>query len=164
MHALCAVDEALFCELFSDRETMQFIGPPLSRDEALRSFRAALRATSAIPPRHIFMRVLEKTSGEPIGVCSIQNLDVVARRAELGLMIRPAHRARGLGKEALSALVGYAFRLLPIEEAFVQYQRGHLAAERLVISAGFSPSAPVTAEQSVAQKRTWSVLREFWNR
>jgi len=165
MHALSAADEALFCELFTDRETMQFIGRSLPHDRAARSFRAALRANSASPRRQVFLCVLERTSNQPVGICTVQNLDLLERRAELGMMIRPLQRGRGFGKEALAALVGYAFRLFPIEEAFVQYDPRHLAAERLVMSTGFSPKTlvGVGANEQGSPKRICSAFRESWD-
>lgn len=163
MLALEASDERLYCDLFTDTETMRHIGPCLSRVRAVRSFNAAVRANVARPRRQIFFRVVERTSMEAIGICCIQSVDLIRRRAELGVMLRHAHCGKGVGKEALSGLVDYAFRLFPIEEIWVQYQAGHLAAERLVISTGFSPSAYVEADENCPAMRVWSAFRQSWN-
>jgi hypothetical protein len=194
MHALAASDQALFCELFTDKETMRFVGRPLEPVRAAASFRTALRShidqvtyrdvgnadlvgnidrptyrevgnavgNTDRPRTEVFLRVVHKSLGQDIGLCSIQNVDLSQRRAELGTILKPALQAQGLGKEALSALVGYAFGLFPIDEAWVQYEERHTAAERLVISTGFKVRAREDAGPGCS-KRIGSTFRQDWS-
>jgi RimJ/RimL family protein N-acetyltransferase len=193
MYALAASDEALFCELFTDMETMRFVGRPLAPVRAAASFRTALRSHTTYrevgnadlvgnidrptyrevgnadlvgnidrPRTEVFLRVVHKSSGQDIGLCSIQNVDLSQRRAELGMMLKPALQAQGLGKEALSALVSYAFGLFPIDETWVQYEGRHTAAERLVISTGFRVRAREDADPGCS-KRIGSAFRQDWS-
>jgi [ribosomal protein S5]-alanine N-acetyltransferase len=161
MYALEAGDEELFCELFTDKETMQFVGATLSTKDAARSFGLALRAQTRRPVNQVFLRAVDERSGQKVGLCSIQDIDRDERRAELGVILKPARHAQGLGKEALGALVSYAFSLFPIDEAWVQYDAQHLAAERLVISTGFA-HAREYADRGCT-KRIWSAFRQEWS-
>jgi RimJ/RimL family protein N-acetyltransferase len=179
MYALAASDEQLFCELFTDKEIMRFVGRPLTPVRAAASFRTALRSpirrltyrgvgnadlvgNSDLPRTEVFLRVVHKSSGQDIGLSSIQDVDLSQRRAELGMMLKPPLQAQGLGKEALSALVSYAFGLFPIDEAWVQYERRHTAAERLVISTGLKIRAREDADPGCS-KRIGSVFRQDWS-
>jgi len=157
-------DRGVFCALFTDEETMHFVGSPLPREKALEDFEAALRVSRRDPPRQIFMRVACNDDPEDgaIGICSIQQIDLERRRAEVGLMLEPRHRAHGLGRESICALVRAAFDAFPIDEIWAQYDARHIAAERLFIGAGFSSCAHEGADTDGVRWRIRSVYRQSW--
>ena len=92
-------DEALYCNLYTDLETMRFIAPPLSAGRAARSFQAALRLTRRRPVEHVFRSHPQDHSRQPVGICSLQGVDLSLRRAEAGMVIASAFRALGFCAE-----------------------------------------------------------------
>ena len=155
-------DEALYCSLYTDVETMRFIAPPLSAGRAARSFHAALRLTRRRPMQHVFLSLIHKTTRQPVGICSLQGVDLSLRRAEAGMVIASAFRALGFGVESLSALVTMAFTALPIDEVWAQTAFGHALAERLVVKVGFAPRGSVEPTRERSGQRLWSAFRESW--
>ena len=159
MRPLADEDEALFRFLYTDADTMRFIGEPLSQESAARCFRTALAASGKSPPQSVFWAILEKTTQRRLGICAIVQFDAALARAEVGMMLAPEARARGYSKECLAKLVTRTFAMFPIDEVWVQYSSGHSAAERLVISIDFSRGTDIDPGDGSPAKRFWSVRR-----
>lgn len=155
-------DEPLYCGLYTDAETMRFIGPPLTLLCATRSFHAALRLTRRQPAKRLFFTLVHKTTLQTVGICSVQGIDASQRRAEAGIIIAPASRAHGFAAEGLSALVTRAFDVLPIDEVWVQIALDHAIVERLVISVGFSQGGEIAPTHERKAQRIWSAFRQSW--
>ncbi|HSE13565.1 MAG TPA: GNAT family N-acetyltransferase [Rudaea sp.] len=139
LRALRPADEASFCRLYGDAETMKFIAPPLSRHAAARAFQATLDSMRerALP---LFLVIQEKGRRHPVGFCGIQVPDPRMRGAEIGIVLAPVAWRKGYGREVLGALVDLAFASLPIDCVWVQYRAVNSAAARLLAGAGFSPT------------------------
>jgi RimJ/RimL family protein N-acetyltransferase len=161
--ALQAQDGGLFCALFTDKRAMQFIGEPLTPARAAVSFQLALRRNAQRPLRHLLCRIIERTTGSAIGLCSIQRIDRTRRTCEIGLMLTPRRHGSGLGHETVIALIDAAFRVFPIGEISVQYRADNAAAERLFISAGFRPGAREGADGAGARMRLLFAYRHAWS-
>lgn len=161
--ALQAQDCKLFCELFTDKRAMQFIGEPLSPARARANFQAALRRSAQRPLRQVFCRIVERASGRAIGLCSIQRIDPDRHTCEIGLMLMPHRHRCGFGRETVAALVDAAFRVFPIGEISVQYGADNVAAERLFIGIGFRPGAHKGADEAGARMRLLSAYRDSWS-
>lgn len=116
---------------------MRFIGPPLSHDRAMRDFKAALRASDRKPPREIFFSVRSKVTSGAIGLCSIQRIDPVRQRAEVGLMLQQHAQGLGFGTEIISALTQLAIATLPVTGVWAQYSPDNQAAVALFSNLGF---------------------------
>jgi RimJ/RimL family protein N-acetyltransferase len=155
-------DEALYCELYTDAETMLFIGAPLSRARALHSFSVTLRANARRPPTRLCLALVEKSTQQPVGICAIHHLDVRQRRVEAGIILRSAARARGYSKEGLGALITEVFAQLPVDEVRVQISADHLVVERLVRSLGFTQYGVAAADDERAARTLWSADRRSW--
>lgn len=56
---------------------------------------------------------------EAIGTVDFLNFDPLNNHAELGLMIAPEHRARGLGEQAIGLIDDYACRHLGLRQLYV---------------------------------------------
>jgi len=155
-------DEQLYCELFCNPETMRFIGPPWTRAEATQAFRGVLVATRATPPRALFLTMVPKDARQPVGLCSLQNLDRPGRRIEMGVMVASQLRAQGIAAEALIAVIAHAFATLPVDEVWVRIALGHAACERTAVLIGLVRHAAASS-QDVAQKVwRWSAYRGSW--
>jgi RimJ/RimL family protein N-acetyltransferase len=156
---LSECDETLFCELFTDADTMQYIGPQLSPERAARSFRKAVALTRHRPAQRLFFTVAARALQRKIGICSIQQIDPIRRRAEAGVVLRSFARAQGFAREILPALAERTFATFPVDEVWLQYSANHALAERLFVAAGFSRCLDPAAYGEGPDKRVWSLYR-----
>ncbi len=161
LRPLQAGDETLFRELYTDAETMRFIGDPLKAERATRSCSKAVAALSEYPLQRAFLAVVEKATQQTLGICAIVQFDADMRRAEVGIMLKSEARCRGLAREGLGRLVKETWRLFPVDEIWVECSALNPVVERMVSSIGFrlvdgSASGPLS-------KRTWSIHRSSWN-
>ena len=159
MRPLLSEDEAIYAHLYSDEETMRFIGAPLSAERAARSFRAALAGMQRAPVERLFLTVLEKATDAKVGVCSLQNYDPQRRSVQGGVMFMADARDKGYAKETFVGLIRRVFAELPVDELWVQFTAEHVAVQRGVISVGFTRRDTAGPEQ----RSVWSVHRDTWS-
>jgi len=160
MRPLASADESLYCHLYTDAETMRFIGASLSPERAASSFRSALAGMNRSPIERLFLTVVEKASRQDVGVCSLQNFDAQRRSVQAGVMFIAGARARGYAKESFIGLIQQVFAQLPVDELWVQFAADHVVVERGVTSVGFVRSRDAGMEP---QRCVWSVRRESWS-
>ena len=132
-------DKALFCRLYTDADSMRFIGRPLSRTRALAAFHSTLQSIREENGGPCFFAIVPKTSKRAVGLCAIQPVARAAQRAEIGIMLAREGRGQSYGAEAVSGLATAAFRALPIDRLWVQYHPANLAAKRLFARLSFLP-------------------------
>ncbi|OOG38138.1 GNAT family N-acetyltransferase [Rhodanobacter sp. C05] len=159
LRLLAARDEALFCGLYTDPETMRFIGQPLTAGQAARYFQRAMAGMHQQPCKWLYLAILEKESGQPLGVCGVPQFDKDATRLEVGLVLATEARSRGYAREGLAALVKRVFEVSSVVEIWAQFSTEHVAAERLVIDIGFSSCTYAPIEPGFLSKRIWSIPR-----
>jgi RimJ/RimL family protein N-acetyltransferase len=158
MRPLSVEDEALYTHLYTDDETMRFIGAPLSAERAARTFRAALAGMQCDPIKRLFLTVVEKSSGTMVGICSLQDFDPALRSVQAGVMLVAAARALGYSREAFVELIQRVFAELPVDELWVQFAADHVAVQRAAINVGFTRREATGPEQ----RSIWSVYRDNW--
>ena len=158
---LTSDDEDLYIALFTDALTMQFIAPALSVARAQRSFRAYLRSSRSAR-EWLFLALIDKSSEQPFGICTIQQLDERRRRAEAGIMLKPAVHGRGFAKEGLAAVVGRAFAVLPIDEVWLEVAAANAVVQRVALSVGFTRGSSVAAGETTTKYNIWSATRDSW--
>lgn len=164
---LSSADETLYGDLFSDAQTMKYIGPPLSRERATRRFAKYFDLPRHRRARRWLLAIDEKSTGCPIGICSIQGLDEPLEQVETGMMLRSSACSRGFATEALPALLARTFALLPVEEIWAQVAADHAVVERLFTSVGFvrreaADFADKHSGEKYSRKYYWSVRRSSW--
>lgn len=157
-----SADEAVFCELYTDAETMRFIGPPLSPERAARAFRRALTLSHRPQSARRFFAMLDRQTAHYVGIGSLQQIDLVQRRAEAGLLITTPCRAQGYATEALRGLISHAFATYGLDEVWVQIAVVHTVVEKLVIGVGLDRGAEVAADADHFATRIWSIRRDAW--
>jgi RimJ/RimL family protein N-acetyltransferase len=158
INLLSTADENLFCDLYTNPETMRFIGPPLAPDRALRAFRSAVAVPS--PDKQVLLAVAEKAGGTAVGICSIQGLDERRRRVETGIILRQHVGARGYAHEAMRGLIAHVFGILPVEEVWVRISVDHAVARRVAAGIGLVRSGDVSTQSKTL---LWSAYRKSWN-
>lgn len=159
LRSLAEGDEALFHELYTDPETMRFIGTPLSVEQATLKFGKTLGAMRRRPFKCLFLTILEKTSQLPLGICGMPQFDSDAIRQEVGLVLVRQARSKGIAREGLAALVNRIFAMSSVEEVWAQFSAENLAAQQLVVAVGFHACNEVLLGQELSSKRHWSMRR-----
>jgi RimJ/RimL family protein N-acetyltransferase len=159
---IAAADEPLFTQLYTDQETMRFIGAPLSAERAAVSFRKVLAGMERSPIQRLFLTVSEKQSLRDVGIFSLQNCDPQRRSIEAGVMFIPPARALGYSKEIFIALIPRVFVELPVDELSVQFAAEHVAVQRSAITIGFTRRGEAGLEAGARQRSVWSVRRDTW--
>ena len=157
-----SADAAVFCDLYTDPETMRFIGPPLSAQRAARAFRHALRLSHRPHSDRQFFAMFDRQTARCAGIGSLQQIDLVQGRAEAGLLITTPCRAQGYATEALRGLISHAFHTYALDEVWVQIAVVHTVVEKLVISVGLHRGAEVAADADHFATRIWSIRRHAW--
>ncbi|HET7062965.1 MAG TPA: GNAT family N-acetyltransferase [Rudaea sp.] len=139
MRTLSESDKALFCRLYTDAESMRFIGRPLSRARALAAFHVTLQSIREKNGGPCFFAIVPKAGKRAVGLCAIQPVARTAQRAEIGIMLAREGQGLRYGAEAISGLATTAFRALPIDRLWVQYHPANMAAKRLFARLSFLP-------------------------
>lgn len=171
MRPIAATDAPLYEHLYTDAETMRFIGAPLSSERAARSFRSALAGMQRQPIERLFLTVVEKASQTDVGICSLQNFDAAGRSVQAGVMFIEAARAKGYSKEGFTGLIRQVFAQLPVDELWVRFALDHAAVQRAVLSVGFARRSNAAERDGACQRNgqddgqgnAWSVHRESWS-
>jgi RimJ/RimL family protein N-acetyltransferase len=160
-------DEALFCDLYSDAETMRFIGPPLLRERAARGFHTILRLMRRPAADQVFFTLRETISIDgadceaKVGIASIQHIDLTTRSAEAGIIIGSKHRDRGFARATLAGLIRFGFERLQLDEVWVRINADHTVAGKLVRSVGLREGS-TDAHDCDSSLRLWSARRASW--
>lgn len=132
-------DGGLYCCIYGDEDTMRHVGSPLSPARARRSFAAALRQTHAAAPPALFAAMMSAESGDALGICGLRQIDLPRRRAEVGLLLLPPMRARGLGNEVLCGLLERCFVPQLFDEIYLEYDPDNVPMAKLASRAAFAP-------------------------
>ncbi|MBL8300940.1 MAG: GNAT family N-acetyltransferase [Rhodanobacteraceae bacterium] len=139
---LAANDESLYCELYTDVRLMRHVGMALQREQAERSFRAAVVASHDRPPRHIYFSLVHGATNWSAGICALRDIDLSERCAEIGLILRRRAHATGAAREGLEAVASWAFSELGLARLYGRASADNLAAARVARLAGFSLVRP----------------------
>lgn len=135
---LSADDRALFCQLFTDEQTMTHIGPAMSEESANSLFESALRANQRQPARDLFWVICSKHAGTGVGICTLQRIQWESRCGEIGIMLTPARQNRRVAREVLSALILALFQSCGLRSLKASYHPNNVGAERLFVALGFT--------------------------
>jgi len=158
MRPLSQDDADLYCGLYGDPDTMRFIGPPLSRQPALRNFQKVLASLGRRPVERVMLAIVETTTNRCIGIGALQDFEPERRRVEVGMMLVREGRGRGFGTEGLRALVSYSFATFGVDEAWLQHDANSTAAVGPPASLGLLQST----DPDKPGKSIWSAYRHRW--
>lgn len=163
LRGLSEEDEKLYCDLYTDAQTMKFIGEPLSPRRVQRAFRKAVQLTRQKDFRQRVFVVSEKATSSDIGICGFGLADA-SDRVEAGVILAASARAQGYGHEALVAMIRMAFELPQVREVVVMVNSRNPVTDRLVRRVGFSCRGSVVAARRPMMDRLWAVSRNSWFR
>jgi ribosomal-protein-alanine N-acetyltransferase len=142
---------------YGDAEAMRFWDAPAnaSRVETERAVRRAVESTSAL------WRVWAVADGATdgcVGMVNYHNASERHRSADIGYIIRPDRQGQGVGREAVSALIGYCIGTMGLHrlQAFIHPE--NLASRRLVEGLGFRSEGVLRDALLVSGTRRDAVL------
>jgi RimJ/RimL family protein N-acetyltransferase len=127
--------------LFSDPETMRYWprAPMRLRDEALGYIDECVEHFAR--GDRIDWVVTTHRGEDAIGTCTLYDIDLRLRRAELGYALLPAHRGRGLATDAATQAIAWAMRTLQLQRIDATADPRNEASRRVLERLGFARDA-----------------------
>jgi RimJ/RimL family protein N-acetyltransferase len=157
--------EAMF-RWINDRANVLLSAPyrPVSRAEHDAWFESIQRRKDVVI---CAIRLAE--SGQLIGSCQLLDIHPVIRSAELRIRIgEPSQRGRGLGTQAVEALLSLGFRDLNLNRVFLTVFEDNEPAHRLYLKTGFVEEGLLRQAAYIDGRskslRMMSILREDYDR
>lgn len=155
-------DQPLYVDLYTQPDTMRFIGQPLTPEAAITHFnRVVLRQSRPGMGGQTFA-IEEKSTRHRLGICATTNIDTHSDSVEAGVMLLPPFQAQGYAREALTALIDGIFTHLPINEVKVRFSGLSLAAVQLNRRMGLRPLATMPQDTGSLSVRTCSMEKATW--
>ncbi len=134
---LAESDLQLYLDLYTNAETMVFVGEPLPQEKAINSFQSALRINAKTPFKRLFLTIVEQ--GRCAGLCAINQWNSETAQVEVGIMLlRPWH-GQGYATEALAALIQRVQQEFHTAVIKGDLDPENKAAVQLVVKTGFQP-------------------------
>lgn len=76
--------------------------------------------------------IVDKKSGKMIGTCGFTRFDFINNAAEIGYVVNPSFRGRGIASEALGRVIKFGFEELPLNRLECRYIDGNTASRRVM--------------------------------
>ena len=83
-------------------------------------------------------KVVEKTTGEPIGACGMNGYQPQHEKAEIGYWLLPEHWGRGIMREVLPVMIRYLFHNWKLYRLEAVIEEGNAASCKLSEQLGFT--------------------------
>ncbi len=122
----------------SNEENMRYIGrkPATAIEEVKALYDLVVQDIEA--NKHIGWVVAEKSNASGfVGMIGFHRIKPEHHRAEVGYMIEKEYQGKGYGKEAVKAIIEYAFKEMNIHSIEADIDKDNIASERLLLSIGF---------------------------
>lgn len=155
-------DEPLFHALYSDPETMRFIGDPWTPAEATKRFQKIISGQDWPTLMNRYLVIVRKSGSAPMGICGTSHYDPVGMRLEVGIVLLLARRGLGIGRESLTALVGRVFEESSVDEIYVRFAVANIAMRNLLLRVGFRPGEDTKGAGQNRVVCEWSIHRSSW--
>ncbi|HET9234741.1 MAG TPA: GNAT family N-acetyltransferase [Candidatus Eisenbacteria bacterium] len=133
--ALYARDIPALFRVFSDPEVMRYWLTPPMRDES-EAAEYLEKIQEGFRTKTLFQWGVN-LDGAIIGTCTLFELDFTHRRGEIGYALARAYWGRGLAKDALTALVDFAFTALELHRIEADVDPRNENSIRLLERLGF---------------------------
>lgn len=149
-------DAALYMHLYTDAAVMQYIATPLTPATAASHFARVCRHNRAARPGHRTWRIDARATGADLGIAALRRAHDTA---EVGVVLRAEAWGRGIGREAMAAVVDHAFACIGVDLLFGE--RPDDAQARLV-DRMFAPLGLDRVPARTAGIARWELARERW--
>ena len=137
LRALRDDDAPAVFAIFGDPEVMKFwSSPPMADVAAAAALVAELQ--TFFDRRHLFQwGITRHDGGEVLGTCTLHNLELEHRRAEVGFALRRDVWGQGLAADALSTLIRFSFAELDLHRLEADADPQNERSLRLLERQGF---------------------------
>lgn len=156
LRAFTEADAPFVLTLLNDPDWLRFIGDNGARTpgDALAYLRDGPLAMYAA---HGFglLAVDLKATGETVGMCGLIRREGVPD-VDLGFAFLPAHRARGLAREAAAAALHHGHHTLRIARIVAYVAPGNARSVRLLAAIGMQPDGTITLPGATGQLSMFS--------
>ncbi len=135
---LARVDERRLDDLNRAPGVMQFLAPrPPTREDVARDLEQCLADYARWPGFGRF--AVETIQGRFVGWCAATVMAEDPKRVELGYRLRPEFWGRGMATEAASALLGYCFEHLQVDEVLAETMVVNARSRAVLERIGMTP-------------------------
>lgn len=149
-------DAPRFVKWFNDKSVNKFL---LIRHLALPWERKYIKRRLKNPPKGNLHFCIDTKAGEHIGACSLDDIQKNNRRAEIGIVIGDKrYWNQGLGTDALTILISYAFNKLKLHRLSLDVYDYNQRALRLYKKLGFKKEG-VAREGNFWNGKFWNYYR-----
>ncbi|WP_394199899.1 GNAT family N-acetyltransferase [Shewanella waksmanii] len=152
MRLLDERDKALYCSLYTDPVVMKKIGATLAYEKTEKSFSIALKLLKNRPQRHYVWVIIDKQSGESLGMQNIAIDKDDSSQAEFGIMLTPKCYGRHIAYESIGALTEYGLHHLNLHKMYSNFRPDNTAilkiAQRLNYQIDMQNLQPNTGQAS----------------
>jgi len=94
-----------------------------------------------------------KESNELVGNINLHNLDLDAKKAEIGCFILPKYRRSGYAKEAVDTVINFAITDLGFKTIHGYVDKGNEASSNVLLKTGFTLDSALTTDKQTAYKK-----------
>jgi [ribosomal protein S5]-alanine N-acetyltransferase len=123
-----------YANWFNDLETSLYLGSKFGQTRA-----TVRQYVEGIKPPNLLCKILAKENARHIGNIALQEFNPVHRRMELGIVIGVSEaRGRGIGREACSLLIDYAFNHLNLHKITAGTVDDNVAMKKVFLDLGFT--------------------------
>jgi len=139
---LSALDQTLYCDLYTSDKIMRYIGEPLSINDAKISFERCLKLMQMKKPYFLTWTVVNKNTEQSIGLLTLiiskpkstspQNALSMVQPPEIGIVLSQKAQGKLIPEEAMGALMEYGFKQLNLPFINARFKRKNLATKRFV--------------------------------
>ena len=82
--------------------------------------------------------IVDAVSGKMIGTCGFTAINELDNRAEIGYVINPSYKGRGIATEVVRRVIRFGFEVLGLERIEARYIIGNDASRRVMEKCGMS--------------------------
>jgi ribosomal-protein-alanine N-acetyltransferase len=147
---------------FGDRDAMRYWNTPPSVTPADTEKALGWLTKTTSPHDHLAWTVAEKRSDRCIGMVNYHHRESRNRRLEIGYIIAPEHQGKGLGTEAVRALLEHCTGALGMHRVEALIQPDNTASIRLVERLGFRCEGGPLVDYWRVGERYASVMMYAW--
>ncbi len=130
-------DFLCYYQLYSSKQVMRFIGPVWDKVQAWQEFQVYLEPWLDEEQQWLSFVILDKESGDSLGIIGTQNKSTYCSQREFGFMLLPHAQGHGYAKEAAQAVLDYTFATLASHKICANVDKRNLASRHVLESLGF---------------------------
>ncbi len=158
---LDASDRDLYCQLYGSPQTMQFIAPALTEQQAQKAFLNELKSANKFPRRRYVFSVIETSSVDRIGIVALVCDKENCQSAELGCMFLPTATGKKFAFECMRRMMQFAFEQLQLTELWGEHSINHVRSTKLMRDLGFGLCDAKRPELG-PNRLSESLIRDDW--